>query len=103
MPKTLRQCCHEIAQLKIRVQQPEEISSAPRAPLHQPLGGSSAIDWRRYPALLDVHHLAEIYSRAVGGVRRALYERDPKLPTPCQVRPYKVRKDDCKRHWDRMQ
>lgn len=60
------------------------------------------VDWGRYPKLLNVTHLAEIYDRRVGGVRRALWSNDPKLPTPCQKRPYKVRKDDCKRHFARM-
>lgn len=60
------------------------------------------INWSAYPKLLNVKHLAEIYDRKVGGVRRALWERDEKLPTPCQTRPYKVRKDDCKRHFERM-
>jgi hypothetical protein len=63
----------------------------------------SAVDWTRYPALLDVRHLAEIYARKEAGVRRALWERSKKLPTPCQTRPYKVRKDDCKRHFERME
>lgn len=62
----------------------------------------SAVDWTRYPALLGVGHLAEIYARKVNGVRWGLRTRSKKLPTPCQTRPYKVRKDDCKRHFDRM-
>lgn len=63
----------------------------------------SAVDWTRYPSLLDASHLAEIYDRSLGGVRKGLQRRTKKLPTPCQSRPYKVRKDDCKRHFDRME
>lgn len=63
----------------------------------------SAVDWSRYPALLNAHHLAEIFGRKVGGVRKGLQERSTKLPTPCQVRPFKVRKDDCKRFLSRVE
>lgn len=62
----------------------------------------TAVDWNAYPALLTVQHLAEIYNRKVNGVRWGLRERSTKLPTPCQSRPYRVRKDDCRRHFDRM-
>lgn len=60
------------------------------------------INWAAYPKLLNVSHLAEIYDRREGGVRKALRQRSPKLPTPCQERPYKIRKDDCRRHFERM-
>ena len=62
----------------------------------------SDVEWSKYPALLTAYHLAEIYTRKVGGVRKALQQRSPKLPTPCQARPYKVRKADCQRHFQRM-
>ena len=60
------------------------------------------VNWDRYPALLNAYHVAEIYGRRVGGVRKAWQERSKKLPTPCQSRPYKVRKSDCRRHLERM-
>lgn len=62
----------------------------------------SAVDWSRYPALLTAKDLAEIYNRRLGGVRKGLQERSKKLPTPCQSRPFRIRKDDCMRHFDRM-
>ena len=60
------------------------------------------LDWSKYPALLTVKHLAEIYDRKEGGVRWGLRRRSHKLPIPCQSRPYKVRRADCKRHFERM-
>lgn len=59
-------------------------------------------EWNALPALLDVHHIARIYGRKVGGVRKAWQERSDKLPTPCQSRPYKVRREDARRHFERM-
>lgn len=63
----------------------------------------SDVNWSQYPALLTARDLAEIYARKVGGVRKALQQRSPKLPTPCQVRPFKVRKSDAQRHFSRME
>lgn len=62
----------------------------------------SAINWHAYPGILRAPHLAEIYGRKVGGVRKALQRRSPKLPTPCTVRPFGVRKDDAIRHYNRL-
>lgn len=62
----------------------------------------NAVDWASLPPILRAGDLARIYNRKVGGVKKALQKRDPKLPPPCQVRPWGVRKDDCKRHFDRM-
>lgn len=100
--RTLRECWNEIRRLTERVNELERGTGSGR-PQYPDVIDGRAIDWRRYPSLLDAHHLAEIYARTVGGVRKGLSERSRKLPTPCQVRPFKVRKDDCKRHWDRMQ
>lgn len=60
------------------------------------------MDWRSYPSILRAEHLAEIYNRKIGGVRKGLQQRSKKLPTPCQTRPFGVRKDDCKRHYERL-
>lgn len=61
-----------------------------------------AIDWRALPSILRPAHLAVIYNRKIGGVRKGLQQRSRKLPTPCESRPFGVRKDDCKRHFERM-
>lgn len=62
----------------------------------------SSIDWKAWPPMLDAYDLAVIYKRKVGGVRKALQQRSKKLPTPCQSRPFRVRRDDCKRHFERQ-
>ena len=63
---------------------------------------SAAVNWRAYPSILRAPHLAEIYNRKIGGVRKGLQKRSRKLPTPCETRPFGVRKDDCRRHYERM-
>lgn len=95
----------ELDQLGAVVQELRDIVTRFEAVVpHQypPMATSHVIDWRRYPALLDAQHLAEIYSRPIDSIRKGLQQRSHKLPTPCQSRPFKVRKDDCKRHFDRM-
>lgn len=59
------------------------------------------VNWNRYPATLRAEHLAEIYNRKIGGVRKGLQQRSKKLPTPCETRPFGVRKSDCQRHFER--
>lgn len=59
------------------------------------------INWSAYPATLRAEHLAEIYNRKVKGVKKALQQRSPKLPTPCETRPWGVRKSDARRHFER--
>lgn len=59
------------------------------------------INWQAYPATLRAEHLAEIYNRKIGGVRKGLQKRSKKLPTPCETRPFGVRKSDCRRHFER--
>lgn len=59
-------------------------------------------DWRAYPPLLDAHHISAIYGFTVKTVRKMWQTRNPKVPTPCMSRPYKVRRDDAKRHFDRL-
>lgn len=60
------------------------------------------INWNAYPSILRAQHLAEIYNRKIGGVRKGLQQRSAKLPTPCQVRPFGVRREDARRHYARM-
>lgn len=62
----------------------------------------SDVNWNDLPATLRPEHLAQIYSRkSVGAVKKALQRRSPKLPTPCETKPWGVRKSDCKRHFER--
>lgn len=68
----------------------------------QMASSSASVNWRAYPAMLRPAHLAEIYTRKIGGVRKGLQRRSPTLPTPCQTRPFGVRKADCIRHFERL-
>lgn len=59
------------------------------------------IDWRAYPKTLRAHHLAEIYDRKVGGVKKAAQQGSPKLPTPSESRPWGWNRADVQRHYER--
>jgi hypothetical protein len=59
------------------------------------------VDWRAYPPRLRAEHVAELYGYTVNTVRKLWQKRSQKIPTPCASRPYMVRRDDCKRHWER--
>ena len=92
-----------VQQLERRVEDLEgRLAVLEKAKRFVPLGGWQSLDWSYYPPLLSVAHLAEIYGRSVGAIRKGLQQRSAKLPTPCQSRPFKVRRADCKRHFDRM-
>lgn len=60
-------------------------------------------DWRAYPPILRAEHIAAIYGYTVNTVRKMWQERNPKIPTPCQKRPYGVRRTDAQRHFERME
>jgi hypothetical protein len=59
------------------------------------------LDWQRYPATLRAEHIAEIYSRKVGGVKKAAQQRSRKIPTPCETRPWGWNREDVRRHYER--
>jgi len=61
------------------------------------------ISWDRYPITLRVPHLCEIY----GGLkpdtlRRAILRGDPSLPLPFMDRPWRWRKAEVQRHYNRL-
>jgi hypothetical protein len=59
-------------------------------------------DWKAYPPLLDAHHISAIYGYTLKTTRKMFQQRNPKVPTPCQARPYKVRREDARRHYERL-
>jgi hypothetical protein len=61
----------------------------------------AAIDWRSYPATMRAEHIAELYNRKVGGVKKAAQARSPKIPTPCECRPWGWNRSDVERHYNR--
>ena len=61
----------------------------------------STIDWRSLPKTLRAEHVADLYNRKVGGVKKAAQRRSSKIPTPCESRPWGWNRDDVKRHYER--
>lgn len=59
-------------------------------------------DWRAYPPLLTAYHISAIYGFTVNTVRKMWQQRNPKVPTPCMTRPFKVRREDARRHFERL-
>lgn len=60
-------------------------------------------DWKAYPPILRAQHISEIYGYTVNTVRKMWQRRNPKVPAPCQSRPYGVRREDARRHFERME
>lgn len=59
------------------------------------------VNWNAYPATLRAEHLAQLYQRPIGGIRKAAQRRSRKIPTPCETQPYGWRKSDVRRHFER--
>ena len=59
-------------------------------------------EWLTYPPMLTAQHLSVIYGYTLLSTRKMLQQRNPKLPTPCQVRPFRVRREDAMRHFSRL-
>lgn len=61
----------------------------------------SDINWSLYPKTMRAEHVAELYTRKVGGVKKAAQQRSRKIPTPCESRPWGWNRDDVRRHYTR--
>jgi hypothetical protein len=57
----------------------------------------SVADRATWPEVLTLSHIAAIYQRGIGGVRRDL-ERRTFVPAPFRKYPYSWRKTDVERH-----
>lgn len=66
------------------------------------LATTAAIDWGRYQPFLRCDDLARIYPYTLLTIRKMAQQRNPKIPTPCAVRPFLFRRDDVRRHFERM-
>ena len=62
-----------------------------------------SVDWLAYPPLMRCQHLAEIYGYTLLTVRKMAQKCNPKIPTPCGTRPFVFRRDDVRRHFDRLE
>lgn len=60
------------------------------------------IDWREFKPLLRCDDLARIYPYTLRTIRDMAAARSPKIPTPCGSRPFVFRRDDVKRHFERL-
>ena len=58
-------------------------------------------DWQQFPPTLRAEHIAQIYCRKVGGVKKAAQRRSRKIPTPCESRPWGWNREDVRRHYER--
>jgi len=63
---------------------------------------TASINWREFKPLLTCRDLTRIYPRTLGGIRKGVQQRSKKLPCPCSSRPYLFRRDDVRRHFERM-
>jgi predicted DNA-binding transcriptional regulator AlpA len=54
-----------------------------------------------YPATLRVPQIAELYGYTVMTVQKMARLRNPKIPTPCTLRPYGWNRADVQRHYER--
>lgn len=63
----------------------------------------TTIDWRAEKPLLRCTDLTRIYPYTLRTIRDMAAQRNPKIPTPCGTRPFVFRKDDVKRHLDRLE
>lgn len=63
----------------------------------------ATVDWSAYGPQLTCEHLATIYTAyALRTIRNLVAARSPKMPTPCGSRPFVFRRDDVRRHYERM-
>lgn len=62
----------------------------------------TTIDWREFKPLLKCDDLTRIYPFTLRTIRNMAASRSPKIPTPCGKRPFIFRRDDVKRHYERL-
>ncbi len=67
------------------------------------LAARATVDWQSYGPMLTCEDLATIYTAyALRTIRNMAAARNPKIPTPCGRRPFVFRREDVKRHFERM-
>ncbi len=60
-------------------------------------------DWATLPVTLRIREVASIYSMREDTVRKQLRIGDASLPLPFADRPYRFRKSDVQRHYERLE
>jgi hypothetical protein len=61
------------------------------------------VDWTKYGLMLRVADIADIYGIKPTTVRQAMRLHDGSVPEPCADRPYRFRKADVMKHYDRLE
>lgn len=60
-------------------------------------------DWIALPMTLRIRHLATIYGLKESSMRKAVRLGDPSVPKPFVDRPYRFRKADVQKHYERLE
>lgn len=60
------------------------------------------VNWQSFKPLLKCDDLTRIYPYTLLSIRKMAQQRNPKIPTPCGSRPFVFRREDVKRHFDRL-
>lgn len=63
---------------------------------------SASFDWRQFKLMLTCDDLTRIYPYTLRTIRNMAAARNPKIPTPCGSRPFVFRRDDVRRHYERL-
>lgn len=64
---------------------------------------TASVDWSAYKPMLRCDDLATIYTAyKLSTIRKMAQKRSAKIPTPCGSRPFVFRRDDVKRHYERL-
>lgn len=61
-----------------------------------------APDWRSMKPMMRCEDLTAIYDYTLLTIRKMVQQRNPKVPTPCSARPYRFRREDVRRHYERL-
>jgi hypothetical protein len=52
--------------------------------------------------MLKATDLARIYPYSVSYIKKLWQQRSPKVPPPCIAKPYACRREDARRHFERL-
>lgn len=63
---------------------------------------TAAVNWSAYQPLMRCEDLTTIYPYTLLTIRKMAQQRNRKIPTPCAVRPFLFRREDVKRHFERL-
>ena len=59
-------------------------------------------EWREYPPMLSAKDLARIYPYTEKTILKLWQQASDKVPVPCIRKPYRCRREDARRHFDRL-